>query len=275
MNLLLLTMLLVLALPAWAAPFATCELPSDPRITACDYDDAGQVVRLPVEIDQQRGSAPDYRVCKFDISNWVPGSVHTVRCRSVDTATGEVSTWFEATLDRPSSAGLTLALVGGSVVVPPTPATEVTVFGTSSPTQQDTSDTSSVNLGLRFTTSAPGKVLGVRFYKQPGNGGTHVGALWAASSSALAQATFTGETASGWQEIRFQSPVSITPGQTYTVSYLAPQGRYPYTSNAAWPRASAPLSALGGVYVYGGSLARPTQVWQSSNYWVDLIFKQD
>ena len=259
----LLAVLLVLALPAWAAPFATCELPSDPRITACDYEDAGTVVRVPAVNGQ----------CKVDISDWIPGSVHNARCRSVDTSTGEVSTWFEATLDGPANAALTLSLAGGAVVVPPPPSSTVNIFGNASPTLQDTSDTSSVNLGLRITTSVAGQVLGVRFYKQAGNGGTHIAGLWSSTGALLAQATFTGESATGWQEVMFAQPVSVAAGSTFTVGYLAPQGRYPYTSNASWPLVAGVLSALGGVYAYGSSLTRPTASWQGSHYWIDVIFK--
>ena len=40
----------------------------------------------------------------------------------------------------------------------------------------------------------------------------------------LASATFSNETASGWQQVNFSSPVSITAGTTYIASYEAPVG---------------------------------------------------
>ena len=36
----------------------------------------------------------------------------------------------------------------------------------------------------------------------------------------LATATFTNETASGWQEVLFSTPVAITAGVTYVASYI-------------------------------------------------------
>lgn len=117
-------LLLALASPAWAEPFATCQVPEDARITACDYEDlsTGDTARLPVEVDTARGMAPGYRVCKREIGTlWLPGSVHNARCRSVDMATGEVSAWVAATLDRPASATATLALVGSAATPPPPP----------------------------------------------------------------------------------------------------------------------------------------------------------
>lgn len=264
-------------LPTWAAPFATCLLPEDPRITACDYEDTstGETARISVEIDTQRGDSPGYRVCKFDISHWAPGSAHATRCRSVDIATGEVSAWFAAALDRPASEAPVVALVGSVPPVTPPSQAEVTVFGQAAPTLQSSDDTAAVNLGLRFTPSAAGKVLGVRFYKQVGNGGAHRAALWGADGAQLASATFASESATGWQEVRFAVPVQVAAGGTLTASYLAPQGRYAYTSNAAWPVNVGPLTAVGGAYTYGSSLARPTSSWQSSHYWVDVIFKVD
>jgi hypothetical protein len=63
-------------------------------------------------------------------------------------------------------------------------------------------------------------VTGVRFYKGgAANGGTHIGNLWAADGTKLASATFTGETASGWQEVNFATPVSITANTIYIASY--------------------------------------------------------
>ena len=53
------------------------------------------------------------------------------------------------------------------------------------------------------TASSPG----VRFYKGTGNTGTHVGSLWSPSGERLAQATFSNESATGWQSVTFATPV--------------------------------------------------------------------
>ena len=72
------------------------------------------------------------------------------------------------------------------------------------------------------TASSPG----VRFYKGTGNTGTHVGSLWSPERAAARPGTFTDETATGWQTATFTSPVAVTAGQTYIVSYTAPVGHY-------------------------------------------------
>ncbi len=93
---------------------------------------------------------------------------------------------------------------------------------------------------MKFTSSVAGFVTGVRFYKGAGNGGTHVGSLWTTGGTLLATATFTGESASGWQTVTFSSPVAVSAGTTYVASYFAPQGNYAFTANyftsALWCR---------------------------------------
>ena len=61
---------------------------------------------------------------------------------------------------------------------------------------------------MKFQSSVPGWVTGVRFYKGTGNNGTHTGSLWTSSGTQLATGTFTNETASGWQTLTFANPVS-------------------------------------------------------------------
>ena len=79
-----------------------------------------------------------------------------------------------------------------------------------------------VELGVQFSSDVDGWITGVQFYKGPGNTGTHVGNLWTAGGTLLARATFTSESASGWQTVNFSSPVAITANTTYVASYFAP-----------------------------------------------------
>lgn len=140
-------------------------------------------------------------------------------------------------------------------------------------------DTASVELGVRFTSDVNGYVKGVRFYKGPGNTGTHRGNLWSAAGTLLATANFTGETATGWQEVLFATPVPVTAGTVYTASYLARRGRYAHDEGYfAVPYDRAPLHAPAdasggnGVYRYGTSSGFPTESYDATNYWVDVVF---
>ncbi len=148
------------------------------------------------------------------------------------------------------------------------------------------SDPGSVEVGVKFRSDRPGFVTAVRFYKTTGNSGPHVGHLWTADGTQLAGATFTGESASGWQTVTFDSPVSIDADATYIASYHAPHGHYADLPSYFSPVGadSGPLHALAdgadggnGVFRYGpsGSLfaeAGP-ESFNATNYMVDVVFE--
>ncbi len=142
-------------------------------------------------------------------------------------------------------------------------------------------DTAAVEVGVKFRSDSSGFVTGVRFYKGSGNSGTHIGNLWSAAGTNLGTVTFTGESGSGWQQASFASPVAISANTTYVVSYYAPNGRYAADANAFATQGvdNAPLHALAngvdganGVYRYGAGGVFPTNTYQSTNYWVDVVF---
>ncbi len=144
-----------------------------------------------------------------------------------------------------------------------------------------------VELGVKFTTDTAGFVSGVRFYKSALNTGVHSGSLWSSDGTLLANATFTGETASGWQQVSFSPPVAVTAGTTYVASYHTTAGHYASTNNAFWgvpvanglrsydsPPLHAPTTQAGGgngVFEYGPS-AYPDSTSGATNYWVDPVF---
>jgi hypothetical protein len=146
----------------------------------------------------------------------------------------------------------------------------------------DTSDTSSVELGLKFTASSNGTISGVRFYKEPDNTGTHTGTLWSSSGTVLATGTFTSESTQGWQELDFSTPVTVTAGTTYVASYHTNTGEYSADGNyfaAAHTDINGTLTAPSssssggnGVYAYGSSSLFPNNSYNATNYWVDVVF---
>jgi hypothetical protein len=135
-------------------------------------------------------------------------------------------------------------------------------------------------LGTRFRSSQNGFITGIRYYKGNGTTGNHTGTLWSNSGSQLASVTFTGETASGWQQASFSNPVSIAAGVTYVASIFSSSGDYcatdPYFSQA---KVNGPLRALAngedgpnGLYRYTSSNVFPDFSFNASNYWVDVVF---
>jgi hypothetical protein len=141
-------------------------------------------------------------------------------------------------------------------------------------------DTDAVELGVKFRADSDGTITGLRFYKSAANTGTHVGHLWTSTGTLLATATFSNETASGWQQVTLATPVAVTANTTYVASYYAPVGRYSvddnfFTSGVDNP----PLHALAngvdggnGVYRYGSGGGFPNSAFAASNYWVDVVY---
>jgi hypothetical protein len=245
--------------------------------------DAGGGVVAGVEVSTDNGATwhPATLTTPAEQSvNWTyTWAVHgypstTIRSRAVDDS---------ANLETPA-AGVKVNVscpcsIWGNAITPPTP---------------DSGDPGSVELGVKFTSEVAGAVTGVRFYKSAANTGTHFGSLWSASGERLAKAEFTNETASGWQQVNFSTPVDVFPNTTYVASYFAPSGHYaasPYYFYTPPPTggnvlnspplhalsASAPVSgglytSANGVYSYGSTSTFPTSSFQGTNYWVDPVF---
>ena len=154
--------------------------------------------------------------------------------------------------------------------------------GSDTPASLNPGDTNAVELGVKFRSSADGYITAIRFYKGPDNTGTHIGRLWSSNGdNPLAEATFSGESSSGWQEVSFGSPVAITANTTYIASYYAPGGNYAFSGGyfASSGATKGPLTALqsgvdgpNGVYRYGVGGGFPTDSFNSTNYWVDVVF---
>jgi hypothetical protein len=185
-------------------------------------------------------------------------------------------TAYTFTVKASNTAGTSSESAPSGAVTP-----QNTIFDFSgTPAALDGGDSGSVNLGVQFTADTTGTVNGIRFYKASANTGTHIGSLWTTSGQLLESATFTNETASGWQTVTFASPVAITAGTTYVASYFAPNGNYSASSfglNAAVD--NSPLHALSnavsggnGLFAYGAGTTFPNQSYQANNYWVDVLF---
>ncbi len=238
--------------------------------------DSGGGVVAGVEVSTNGGSTwhpatlttPAEQTVKWEYKWAAHGNpTTTIKSRAVDDS---------ANLETPS-AGVTVKVecpcsIWGAAVTPPTP---------------DSGDPSSLELGMKFTSDVFGTVNGVRFYKSAANTGTHIGSLWTESGTLLASATFTGETASGWQQVNFSTPVQISPHTTYVVSYLAPNGHYaqePYYFYNPPPTGGnmlnspplhavpASISTTNGLYAYSSTPIFPTGSFNATNYWVDPVF---
>jgi hypothetical protein len=180
---------------------------------------------------------------------------------------------------RSVALGCAMAVIGAIVLVLAAPLTASAAPGSGvwsdnvQPRTTADPDTSSVELGTIFVSAVDGWVTGIRYYKSPANKGPHVGKLWSSSGELLTSVAFSAESSTGWQTADLASPLRISKGKSYTVSYRAPSGRY---ADDEWVFTNGrtikngPLTAVRGVYTYGSG--RPALVWHDSNYYVDVKF---
>ncbi|NKJ74454.1 DUF4082 domain-containing protein [Rhizobium leguminosarum bv. viciae] len=164
-----------------------------------------------------------------------------------------------------------------SLTVNPGPAGETLFTSSEGPTGAGFNDGQSMELGMKFVASSGGMITGIRYYKAAGDTGAHTGSLWTADGTLVATVTFADSgSVNGWQTATFANAVHIAAGTTYVASYST-TGSYVATANyfttAHTNGALTALAGSNGVYAVGGS-AFPTSSYQSSNYWVDVVYNQ-
>ncbi|WP_184695814.1 DUF4082 domain-containing protein [Rhizobium leguminosarum] len=164
-----------------------------------------------------------------------------------------------------------------SLTVNPGPAGETLFTSSEGPAGASFNDGQSMELGMKFVASSSGMITGIRYYKASGDTGPHTGSLWTADGTLVATVTFANSgLVNGWQTATFANAVHIAAGTTYVASYST-TGSYVATANyftSAHTNGSlTALAGSNGVYTVGGS-AFPTSSYQSSNYWVDVVYNQ-
>ena len=194
---------------------------------------------------------------------WTPslGGSYTLRSRATDDS-GNIET---------PGAGISVTVTG------PTGKTLFSPYAR--PQVLNSDDANAYELGMKFVPAANGTVSGVRFYKGPNNVGTHTGTLWSAGGTQMATTTFANETAQGWQTATFANAVPVTGGSTYVVSYhtngLYSVNDFFFTSAVTNNGLTAPASASSsgnGLFASGAATSFPTNTFEASNYWVDVLY---
>jgi hypothetical protein len=127
--------------------------------------------------------------------------------------------------------------------------------------------------GIEFSSSVNGEITHIRFWKADTEMGQHIGRIWdATTGQELREVTFTCETSSGWQQVALATPLPITAGVRYRVTYNvnvlvaktfnvlnAPITVGPLTGWSSW------FSTPAGTF--------PTTV-SGSNLFADVVFRQ-
>jgi len=157
------------------------------------------------------------------------------------------------------------------------------LFGTSVPTFANDAAADPVTLGLRVCFSDTATITKIRFYKTNAlDSGTHDAAIWNnTGSQQLATATFSGETATGWQEVTLTTPLRVEAGY-YIVGVYHPNGNFGYQANkfgasahpapsGGWLAPKAISTRGNGAFTYATGLQLPNSgSLQYSWYLIDL-----
>ena len=154
--------------------------------------------------------------------------------------------------------------------------------GTTTIADPAANDPDKVELGVRFSVASPPAgtyvVRAVRFYRAPLHPMVENRVyVYDQAGTVVARGEAIGEGGpSGVVDVLLNAPLKLTPGTTYTASYVATNGYYANDRGAfASPRTKGPLQfpADAGVYQYGGGF--PTASWASSSYYVSPLVALD
>lgn len=143
-----------------------------------------------------------------------------------------------------------------------------------SPVSGKLTDNAAYELGMEFRSTAPGAITHIRYWRAPSETGTHIGRIWSLGGAVLASVTFTGETASGWQQQALAVPLSIAANTSYIVTVNC-NTHYVASNNGLLASiTNGPLFTVanGSNGRYGPPNQLPTQSYENSNYFRDVVF---
>jgi hypothetical protein len=153
---------------------------------------------------------------------------------------------------------------------------EVTMYPSDTvPSNAAEKDPAAVELGVQFKVAEPGAMLGLRYYKSAANSGVHTGTVWSSNGVKLATATFDGESSTGWQDVYFTTPITAKVGTVYVASYHTNTGYYAAQTKvfgSGRTIGNRMVTGLMGTYHYGRTSSFPTDIWQNSAYYIDVLF---
>jgi hypothetical protein len=268
---LLLTLVLVSPTPALAAdsPMAMIFVPTAEASVPLNEP----LLVIGGAVNGESGGITEVDFSTDDGTNWTTADAHGERWSVVLWPSVPGPLTIKARARTASTTGpVTVSRtvhVGGTTTPPLTDDTSLILNDTHSPTIDDP-DTEAVELGLRVRADRPGSIPAV-IIKRGSYTGPVTARIWA-DGTLLAEQDAPG--AAHVQRITFSTPVPVSAGTEYVVSYYTPSGGYKATQdyfvgNVVQTPFSLPVNA--GVYRYGGGF--PTDTWNASNYWIEPIFR--
>ena len=141
-------------------------------------------------------------------------------------------------------------------------------------------DGTPIEAGMQFVPAVNGYITALSYYKPAGIGGTRTGNLWTSTGTNLASQVYTNESASGWQQVVLSTPVPVTAGTPYVVSYFSSTGDYLSTADYFLQQVGTGLvqglaegaNGPNGVFQDTPSSTFPTTDAGGANYYADVVF---
>ena len=163
----------------------------------------------------------------YSTSNRTATLTPTIRSRPQSLYTAKVTTGVKDLAGNALAADQTWSFTTAAAASCPCSAWD----SSATPTNPSVNDPNAVELGVKFRVDLNGFITGIRFYKGTTNTGTHVGTSGIVPGTCLPTATFTNETACGWQQVNFSTPVAVTANTVYVASYHTNTGNYAANNN--------------------------------------------
>ncbi|MCC2594610.1 DUF4082 domain-containing protein [Tessaracoccus sp. OS52] len=174
-----------------------------------------------------------------------------------------------------------LTLLVGLITVPTTvanatPSSGEGLFSDSlEPRVPATTDTRSINLGMKFSSDRTGSIAAVQFYRSAQQERAYEASIWELDGKLLATTTFPASSTAGWQTAPLAKPVNLNKGRWYVVSYLASDGQFASSDgvfNSDW--GNGPLNARkwGGSYTRAATSVLPATSGRGTSYMLDVVF---
>jgi hypothetical protein len=249
-----------------------------------------KIALTPVNANTQTGTATSYQATIQDASgntvttatNAVTFSVSGVSGSfspaspitpngGIATSSFTASTSGTATITA-SSSGLTTG--SATLTVAAVSGNGQSLFTTQTPAQPNVSDGVPYELGMKFRVARSGQITAIRYFKALSDSGTHTGRIWSSTGTQLAVVTFTGESASGWQQQALPTPLSVQANTTYVVSVNV-ASFFPFTEfGLATSIVNGDISSVADNNngVFGNAFAFPSSSYHNSNYFRDVVF---
>ena len=164
----------------------------------------------------------------------------------------------------------------------PEPVSASTLFGPDArPAATETGDPEGYELGVKFQATADGQITALRYWRGDADSwdsDTRMLNLWTGAGEKLASVeVISGRGESGWQTAEIANAVDVTAGATYVASY-GTQDNYANTVNYFEHGQTTNVDGTlalpsGSMGVFETDIGRyPTQTWNASNYWADVVF---